>query len=66
MKETYTRTDVSQINFDGKEKDKIQIRLKNNIFLFKFSSNERAAEWMKAFKSVWSLKSNNKNSDANK
>jgi hypothetical protein len=38
IKETFNRTDISQINFDGKEKEKIQMRMKNKIYLFKFSS----------------------------
>jgi len=47
---------VAQLQFEGKTKEKIELRLKKKVYVFRFDSVQKAAEWMKAFHKVWSLK----------
>ena len=42
VKEAFTRTDVAQLSYEGKDREKIQMRLKGKLYVFRFSSKEVA------------------------
>lgn len=58
LKERFTKKDVSQLNLEGKDRDRLNFKFTsgpNNAVLFKFKSRDTTEEWLRTLRCLWKV-----------